>query len=108
MEQHISLIVTILSAIVSFSFYIAARRIEDDLVSDLKEWKANINGRLDRLELTLSNRFHRLIDRNTARITNVEGRMAYFESAFEDPSYFKMVEALNEGLPALPDENIEA
>lgn len=99
MEQHISLVITIISAIVSFSFYIAARRIESDILSDLKEWKASINGRLDSLEIILSSRFNRSIDRNTTRITNVEARMAYFESAFEDPSYFKMVETLNEGLP---------
>lgn len=104
MEQHISLIITILTAIASLSFYIAARRIEADILANIKEWKAQFDGRLDTQQIRLSSQFQRYIDRNSTRITNIEARMEYFESAFEDPSYFKMVETLNEGLP---DEQLD-
>jgi len=99
MEQHISLVITILSAIVSLSFYIASRRSETDTLSTIREWTAQFDGRLDKQQIRLSSKFQRSSDRNSTRITNLEARMEYFESAFEDPSYFKMVETLNQGLP---------
>jgi len=88
-----------LTAISSLIFYIAVRQIQADILFRIRELTAVFNGKLERQQIVLSSRFPRYIDRNSARITNIEARLEYFESAFEGLNYTKFVETLDSGLP---------
>jgi hypothetical protein len=57
------------------------------------------DGKFERPQIALSSRFQKYIDRHSARITNIEARLEYFESALEDPNYTKIVDTLDRGLP---------
>jgi hypothetical protein len=57
------------------------------------------DGKFERQQIALSSRFQKYIDRHSARITNIEARLEYFESALEDPNYTKIVDTLDSGLP---------
>jgi hypothetical protein len=88
-----------LTAISSLIFYIAARQIQADILSRIRELKAVFDSKFERQQIALSSRFQKYIDRNWARITNIEARLEYFESAFESLNYTKFVETLDSGLP---------
>ncbi|MEG4248709.1 hypothetical protein [Microcoleus sp. Pol10D4] len=100
--EHINLLVSIISivsAVSSFVFYIAARQIKADTQFSIRELTTKVDGKFERLEINLSSRFQRCIDRNSSRITNAEARLEYIESAFDDPDYNQFISTLHKGLP---------
>ncbi len=92
------------TAISSLIFYIAARQIQADILFRIRELKAVFDGKFERQQIALSSRFQRYIDRHWARITNIEARLEYFESALEGPNYTKFVDTLDSGLPEEPTD----
>lgn len=103
-------IISVISAIASLTFYIAARQIQTDINFRMKEFAIyvdnrfkeltnSVDNRFERSQIILSSRFQRVIDRNSSRISNAEARLQYIESAFEDPDYSEFVSTLDKGLP---------
>jgi hypothetical protein len=62
------------------------------------------DGKFERQQIALSSRFQKYIDRHWARITNIEARLEYFESALAGPNYTKFVDTLDSGLPDEPTD----
>ncbi|MEG4959868.1 MULTISPECIES: hypothetical protein [unclassified Microcoleus] len=116
--EHLNLfvsIISVISAIASLTFYIAARQIQTDINFRMKEFAIyvdnrfkeltiSVDNRFERSQIILSSQFQRVTDRNSSRITNLEARVEYIESAFEDPDYCQLVCALDQ---ESPEENTD-